>query len=140
MTQAYPLAYPHWVRRTPARSRLKATFRANEKPMTVATARDRLQKQLDLLGATNPVLSTNVELRLDGQPRSNRPEPDDVGVAIYFSLRGKQLCMPCDRWLTVADNITAIAQHIDATRRGRLKPTTTRPARHRIAAPKTITA
>ena len=124
MTTAYPLSWPIGRPRTPPAMRKPARFgqrqnngRWNEfKAATVATARDRLQNELDRLAATGIVLSTNLELRLDGQPRSDRRDPQDPGVALYFRLRGKDTVLACDRWDRVADNIAAIAKHIEALR------------------------
>jgi hypothetical protein len=64
-----------------------------------------------------PKLSTSQKLRLDGTPRSDLSEPADVGAAVYFTLNGQPRVLACDRWNRVADNIAAIAQHIDALRR-----------------------
>lgn len=50
-------------------------------------------------------------------PRSGQPEPTDPGAAVYFKLKGKPRCLACDKWARVADNIAALAQHIDALRR-----------------------
>jgi hypothetical protein len=122
MTQAYPLQWPAgWPR---AASRKTARFsqkvhngRWNEtKVVTVAVAMDRLQTELDLLRASYATLSTNVETRLDGRPRSGQSEPGDPGVAVYFRLNGKDMALACDKWDRVADNITAIAKHIEALR------------------------
>jgi len=82
----------------------------------VADATARLMAELDRLGARHPVLSTNLALRNDGLPRSGQRMPDDPGVAVYFHLEGDPHCLPCDRWDRVADNIAAIAKHIEATR------------------------
>lgn len=117
----------HWPK---ARPRTKAPVRAafNKKVtkpgktwaeavlLSVADAIDRLQRELDLLGARQYVLSSNLELRLDGLPRSGQAEPTDRGVALYFHLGDKPHCLPCDRYDRVADNIAAIAKHIEATR------------------------
>ena len=43
--------------------------------------------------------------------------PDDPGVAVYFQLHDKERVLACDKWDTVADNIAAIAAHIDGIRR-----------------------
>jgi hypothetical protein len=86
------------------------------KSVTIAVARERLQREIDLLGGADAILSTNVELRLDGRPRSDRAEPPDAGVAFYFRLNGKPIVLACDKWDRVADNITAIAKHIEAMR------------------------
>ena len=87
-----------------------------KKDLTVAQARERLQDELARLRATLPILSSNLELRLDGMPRSGQREPSDPGVALYFRLKGRSVALPCDRYTTVADNIAAIAAHIAATR------------------------
>ena len=124
MTQAFPLAWPHGRPRT--KNPIRASFNTKiipagkayteSKALTVADALGRLQGELDRLKASNYVLSSNVALRLDGLPRSGQGEPDDRGVALYFTIGGKPHCLPCDRYNRVADNIAAIAKHIEATR------------------------
>lgn len=112
----FPLSWPAgWTRRTSGRRR--AAFKASSSTVSIAVAIDRLDKQLRLLGAKSDVLSTNVEPRLDGLPKSNRADPDDTGVAVYFKLKGKDRCLACDKYDRVADNIVAIAKHVDALRR-----------------------
>ena len=124
---AYPLQWPLGVPRTPAHKRMKAPFatqgrdqlgqKTKPREVTVAEALKRLQQQLDLLGAKYAVLSSNIEIRLDGLPYSNRRDPNDPGVCAYFQLKGKSTALPSDRFERAADNIAAIAAHIDATRR-----------------------
>lgn len=124
MSTAYPLAWPNGWKRTPRHLRAPATFRtvklgnpeAGGKPVTVPIARERLAMQLDALRAGDPILSTNLPLRVDGQPRAGQPEPDDTGAACYFNLGTRPLVLACDRWNTVAGNIAAIAAHIGAMR------------------------
>jgi hypothetical protein len=129
----YPLAWPLGWARTPAPQRRRAAFAASHtitqegasglvtrrqtRALTVADALKRLSGELGRLGATRELLSTNVEVRLDGLPRSGQSEPRDPGAAVYFQLKGQPRCLACDRWDRVADNIAAIAQHIDALRR-----------------------
>ncbi len=132
-TEAYPLSWPPAVPRTPAGSRERARFGRNERqtytrtdgsswsserrrPMTTAVALDRLRAELERLGATGVVVSTNVELKTNGLPYSGRRPPDDPGAAVYFQLDGVPHCLPCDRWDRVEDNLAAIAKHIEATR------------------------
>jgi hypothetical protein len=79
-------------------------------------ATERLVTELDRLGAVLPVVSTNVEPRLDGLPRSARPSNGDPGVCVYFHLRGKSVALPCDHYSDTESNLAAIAAHIDATR------------------------
>lgn len=124
----FPLEWPAGWPRTAAHQRAAASFGTTGRndpaagskkpqPLTMAEALARVQQQLDLLHATQPVVSTNVELRLDGFPRSGQPEPTDPGVVVFFVLKGKPTSLPCDRFRRVADNMAAIAAHIDATRR-----------------------
>lgn len=85
-------------------------------PVNMATATERLERQLDLLGASAPTLSTNVSLNLRGLPRGDE-NPADPGAAIYFSFKGRATVLACDTFMRVADNIAALANHIDALRR-----------------------
>jgi hypothetical protein len=78
--------------------------------------RRALSNELYLLGASKIVLSTNVELRLDGLPYSNRRAPADCGAAVYFTFKGKQVALACDKWDRVECNVWAICKHIEALR------------------------
>lgn len=123
----YPLAWPAGWRRTPAAQRRDARWSRRETPpagqwrvtrtLTVNDALGRLQGELDRLGAREALLSTNIPTRLDGLPYSRAAEPEDPGVAVYFRLKGQARALACDRWARVADNIAALAAHIDALRR-----------------------
>jgi hypothetical protein len=121
---AYPLHWPTGWPRTKYRHRAQFGKMRREAgrsydtkgALSVADARRRLSDELDRLGASYVTLSTNMELRLDGYPRSDRRDPDDPGAAIYFRLDGKDIALACDKWDRVADNINAIAKHIEAMR------------------------
>lgn len=115
--QRYPLSWPSGWKRTDRYRRQRARFQSRGTALTMAGAITRLSGELSRLGASNEILSTNVETRLDGLPRSGQPEPSDSGAAVYFTLKGKPRCLACDAWDRVADNVAAIAQHIDALRR-----------------------
>ena len=114
----FPLQWPQG--RPWTLERKKAQFGQKDRrgwhvEISVTTARERLMREIELLRVTHPVLSTNIELRLDGMPRSGQ-DPADPGVALYFHLDGKPHCLACDKWNRAADNIAAIAKHIEATR------------------------
>jgi len=110
-----PLAWPTgWPRCTELRN---TPFKHHGRDITIAAAIDRLERELDRLGATEPVLSSNLKLSLAGVPYSGQGEPKDRGVAIYFKLGGHDRVLACDRYLSCAGNIAAIANHIDALRR-----------------------
>jgi hypothetical protein len=118
----FPLSWPDGWPRTPSAKRLRANFGTKQpndykQPLSVAQAIVRLSVELSRLRATSELLSTNVELRIDGLPRSGLADPMDPGAAVWFWLKKKPLCLACDKWFRVADNIAALAMHIDALRR-----------------------
>lgn len=109
MANAYPLQWPTgWPRtRFPMRSRFQTTL---------GVARDGLLGELGRLRAKSVVISTNLALRNDGLPRASQPNPADPGVAVYFVLKGKQQCIPCDKWDHVQDNLQAVRLTVAALR------------------------
>tara|TARA_R110002051_G_scaffold316556_1_gene396317 strand:- start:5383 stop:5991 length:609 start_codon:yes stop_codon:yes gene_type:complete len=113
---AYPLAWPTGKPRTPTAQRKNGKFSHRGQDLTVAVAASRVEDELTKLGARWPAISSNVELTLSGRPRSGQREPEDRGVCVYFEMGGKPYAMACDRYTTVADNLAAIAAHVDATR------------------------
>ena len=125
----YPLTWPGgWTRTRPSQREAARFSRTRSKEtrfgtqtyvdrVTMPEAIQRLTVEVDrLLGISHVVLSTNVPVRLDGLPYAHQREPDDPGVALYFALEGQPRCLACDRWTRVADNMVAIAKHIDALR------------------------
>ena len=133
--QRYPLSWPNGWKRTVPAARQRANFGKSDvgygslkadgsrdkitrkKPLNPADATNRLQREIDRLNGHDAILSTNLQIRLDGVPRSDQRDPSDPGAAIYFTLNKKPMCLACDKWDRVADNIAALAQHIDALRR-----------------------
>lgn len=134
----YPLCWPTGWKRTKASERQRADFgkskeetytkkawgqpdqqktRRVKSALNSADATGRLEREIDRLGGLAAILSTNQQVRMDGTPRSDLAEPSDVGAAVYFTLNGKAMSLACDKWNRVADNIAALAQHIDALRR-----------------------
>lgn len=108
-TEAYPLSWPA--------GRGRCSRRQNARFVTTfARARDELLDELRRLGATSTVLSTNIPLRRDGLPYAGQANPDDPGVAVYFTRKGKPMCFCCDRWRKVQDNLLAIVKTIEAIR------------------------
>lgn len=107
---AYPLAWPAgWERtRSPQRSRYA--------DRSLAQARNELMLEVQRLGGRKLIISTNVELKLDGMPKSGRRQPDDRGVAVYFDYKNRPVSFACDKWTSVEDNIWAICLTIQAMR------------------------
>jgi len=110
--EAFPLSWPLGKPRTPWQKRDKGSF-SGTRAETIA----RLQRQVELLGGRWLVISSDLQLRKDGQPHAGRAEPSDPGICAYFEMKGKPYAMACDRYQTLAQNAAAIANHIDATRR-----------------------
>jgi DnaJ domain len=115
---AYPLSWPEGWPRTPFRkaSNFLKPSRFGRREYSMEEACRFLQGELDRLGARNPILSTNVKRRLDGQPYSGSAQPNDPGAAVYFELKGKPVSLACDKWTRAEDNVHAIAKHIEALR------------------------
>jgi len=130
---ASPLAWPIGWKRTHASDRTAARFRKASKrqydgswqaqrDLTIAEAVERVRAELQRMGIHDDdlVISTNLELRLDGLPRSNQREPTDPGVAVYwvdhFDFSQPPRCMAIDRYDRVADNLAAVAATLDAMR------------------------
>lgn len=123
---AYPLAWPAgWKRIAPQHrrdSRFTTTRHSTSKrgqPLTIADGVLRVLEALQMmgLGRDDVVISTNVPLRLDGLPRSDRSEPGDPGAAVYWqeAIGGRKV-MAIDQYTRVADNLAAIAATLDAMR------------------------
>src|SRR5271170_3903296 len=93
---SFPLAWPeNWPR---AAFRQKAKFATKLmgggwRPKSMADARNFLDAELNRLGARQIILSTNVELNLNGEPRGNRAAPSDPGAAVYFQLNNKSVVL-----------------------------------------------
>ena len=139
---AYPLAWPSGWKRIAASDRVRARFvdkkretsswragdgtlRTNSylrsREVSIASGVDRVRAELQRIASTDDVvISTNLELRLDGLPRSGQREPSDPGAAVYWIDRAAPgcptRCMAIDRYDRVADNLAAIAATLDAMR------------------------
>jgi len=109
--QRYPLQWPAGWRRS------KYTQHSRFSNNTLAKSRDALLHELELLGATQIVVSTNLVVRKsDGLPKDGQRQPVDRGIAIYFKLKGKSQCIPCDKWNCIEDNLWAIKKTVEALR------------------------
>lgn len=109
-SQAFPLSWPTGIARTIYRK--KSQFGDH----SVVSAVKEIRRNITLLGARLPVVSSNIPLRMDGDPYSNPGRMQDPGVAVYFHLKQKPYCMPCDMWSSVEENLWAVAKHIEAMR------------------------
>ena len=120
--EAHPLSWPAGRPRTPDHQREPSKFRSTKRVysvhgswnarerISVSDARKRIYGELDRFGAQRCVVSSNLVLNLDGTIRASQKEPADPGVAVYFTLKGRDYIMACDRWNRTADNLAAIAK------------------------------
>lgn len=110
--EAYPLYWPEgWPR--------KKDYQRNPSRYEVdfARARDELVRELRLIGARDVVISSNVPLRRDGLPLASTSEPNDPGVAVYWTDRkGRPKVIACDVWRRVRENLRATGLAIEALR------------------------
>ena len=133
---AYPLSWPRGWKRTTANNRRRANFSRREsnyntsangtsyrytrqRDLTVNDAMIRVLGELRAFGVSreNIIISTNLDVRLDGLPRSGQRTPSDPGASVYWRRAGEdQRCMAIDQYDRVADNLAAIAATLGAMR------------------------
>jgi hypothetical protein len=111
-TRAYPLYWPEGWPRTELYKQKKAQF----KDRSVAVGRRFLVDEVRRFGGTDLIISSNLELKLDGTPRSNQRQPEDRGVAIFFKRNDMDMALACDVYTTVEDNLWALYRTLEALR------------------------
>jgi hypothetical protein len=135
--QRFPLQWPAGWKRTPYGQRRRAKFAKIRKThnttpsgqswtstsserLTMGDAVSRVAGELRRMGVLDGdwLISSDVPVRLDGLPYANAAQPKDPGVAVYFRMGAKRepRVLACDAWDRVADNLAAIAGHIEALR------------------------
>lgn len=111
-TRAYPLYWPEGWPRTENYKVKRAQF----KDRSVFIARKELEYEVRRFGGRDLIISSNLELKLDGTPRSGQKQPSDKGVAVYFVRKGEPMALACDIYSTVEDNLWALVRTLDALR------------------------
>ena len=111
---ASPLFWPHGQSRTKHR-------RPSQLSVPLAQSRARLLHELKLLGATNVIISSNLELRRDGLPYADSREPDDPGIAVYFDRKAngretRPFVIACDSYTKAVSNLRAVGVTVEALR------------------------
>ena len=87
--------------------------------VSLSEACDHLLDELRKMGAQHVIISSNVQGRqstLGWRPRSDRREPDDPGVAVWFMRDGEKHCITCDRWPHIEDNVRSIGKTVESLR------------------------
>lgn len=109
----YPLYWPLQYPRCTVRR--NALFKVD-----FASARTSLVHELEKLHARDVLISTNIPIRRDGLPMVPDREPEDTGVAVYFTrlVGGKErpFALACDQFTKVRWNLRAIQATLEALR------------------------
>lgn len=112
MIEAFPLQWPVGYPRTmrPQSSRFEKH--------SLTEAKKAVRYEIGMLKGTNPVISTNIPLCQDGEPRADyqRRRIADFAVAVYFHYKGSDVVLACDRWATIEENLWAVSLSIAAMR------------------------
>jgi hypothetical protein len=119
MISAHPLQWPVGWKRCAGYERKRAAFTRHKQPLTIAAGVERVLDELQRMGYSRDdvVISTNVETRLDGLPRSDRAEPMDPGAAVYWQTSKREhRVIAIDVYDRVADNLGAVAATLEAMR------------------------
>lgn len=117
----YPLHWPQGWKRSRVQQHApfsKKSDRSYRRDVTISEATSFVLDQLRLMGVkgSTVIISSNLELRLDGLPRSGQRNPDDNGVSVWWKDGDRQLVIAIDKYYRVADNLNAIGKTIEAMR------------------------
>ena len=109
-TEAYPLQWPIGRARTAQRDKKYGQFKVD--PLKIK--RDLL-KELSMMNVTSYVINSNSRLKADGMPYANQ-QIEDTGVVLYFTRKGQEIAIACDKYYQVNDNLRAIGLSLGAIR------------------------
>lgn len=128
----YPLQWPFgWKRTEPSDlkngrftqkkevwSEWSKSYQKQTKTLSISGALDRISTEMHAMGVSHEdwLISSNLDVRLDGLPRSNQRAPTDSGVAVYWRSDGQDRVMAIDQYDTVEANLAAIAATLSAMR------------------------
>lgn len=109
-SKQHPLQFPM------GRERIQNPERSKFKPGTIVDESQSIYRQIELMGGTDIIISSNMQYKADGMPYY-RQSVSDTGVAVYFkNANGEEQCIPCDSWISLEENMRAIAKTIEAMR------------------------
>ncbi len=112
MREPFPLQWPDGWKRTAPELRARSRFY-----LGFADALRTMRAELERIGAANVVITSDLPVRRDGLPYAQDPRRGtDPGIAVWFQLGGQERVWACDRWLSPAENLRAIALSIEALR------------------------
>lgn len=106
---SFPLQWPDGWKRT--QNRFRPKFHEGH----FAIVRDSIIKQLNRMGGTHVVITSDLPTRWDGLPYANA-RCDNPAVAVYWVKDGREHVIACDRWRTIGFNLRAIDMTLEAMR------------------------
>lgn len=106
----YPLQWP------PQQKRSKDPKRARFGNVSINKASQELFNEIRMLGAKEPVISTNLKQKMRGDGFYSNQTVEDKGIAIYCKIGGENKVMACDKWDSIEHNIWALVLSIQAIR------------------------
>ena len=109
MTQSFPL---HWPLHKPRTQKRNTSQFWTTMGKSIAT----IKAEIERLGGSNLIISTNIPVRRDGLPYANPGCIDDPGVAVYFDYHDQQFCFANDKYDKIECNLQGIAKTIEALR------------------------
>lgn len=127
-TESYPLRWPDGWPKTAAADRQRGhQFKTaasggsyGKNLVTFARARRLLIEEMERIGADRVVISSGVDVRVDGVPRNGINADSfkmrEPGVAIYFMLKGRAMVMAQDAFDNPAANLRSLGLAIEALR------------------------
>lgn len=121
----FPLYWPTNQPRTTTRKRAAFSTRGTRNYMgawtparkhSIAESAKELEAEIKRMGGKDMIISSNLKVKSNGMPYSNKGRLDDPGVAVYFKWNKRDLVFACDKWIEIEDNLWAIVKHIEALR------------------------
>ena len=123
MQKHCPLVWPRGWKRTPELERRPSKFHYQRRRLTITEGYGRVAEQIPHLGDFNtasvstdwPIYRSNGRYGERGTyHKSHRIE--DPGASVYFFLDGTERVFASDHYNSIADNLAAIAKHLEAMR------------------------
>lgn len=120
--QPFPLQWPEgWARTRPGNQTKSKFGHKGSGQVSLSGALYLLQGELQRLGASNVVITSDLPVRNDGLPYADG-RATDPGIAVWFVMvnraagRAEERVFACDKWKSPAENMQAIALSVEAMR------------------------
>lgn len=116
--ERFPLSWPDGKPRSKYRedSRFSRPVAWKNRKHSMSEAVDLIEGEVQRMGGTGLIVSSNIKLKQDGLPYSGQAQPLDTGAAVYFFLKQRPIVFACDKFNRVECNLWSIGKTIEATR------------------------